>query len=84
MLAAENNNVDICVDDEQSRTYLEYPYNMVVVVSNSSIIGNTGKKSDGGPFTRNIWYFKKVHIVDSYILYMCMYTDTPYIFFVRN
>ena len=84
MIVAENDNVDISVDDESSSKELYPHYNTVVVGRNDSIISNTGKISNVVPFTPDYVELQKLDIVNATILYMCQYTDKPYILTVKN
>ena len=55
-----------------------------MVGRNDSIISNTGNISNFVPFTPDYVALQKVDIVNANILYMCQYTDKPYILTVKN
>ena len=57
---------------------------MGVVGWYTSIISNTGRTSDIGPFTSDFVVIQMLPIVDAAIISMCPYTDKPYILTVRN
>ena len=57
---------------------------MIVVVQHDSIIINIGRTYDVGTFKLDYLALQKVPIVDDDIIYMCLYTDKPYVLIIRN
>ena len=84
VIVEENNDVGISVDGEILRTELDSHSNIIVVGQHASIISNIVSTAEVVICTPDNEALQKVTIVDDAILYMCPYTDKPYILIVRN
>ena len=82
--AANDDDVNMGIDDEKSRTELDSHANMVVVGRHASIVSDTGRTAEVSPFTPDYEALQKVPIVDAAILYLCPYSDKSYLLIVRN
>ncbi len=61
-------------DENQSTTQLDSHANMVVVGSQATVFGQSGKSADVQPFSNDCSKLKSVPIIDADMAYDCLYT----------
>ena len=70
--------------EKMATTQLDSHANMVVVGSQASVFGTSGKNADVKPFSNDCSKLEAVPIVDAALAYDCPYSMKTYILTVRN
>ena len=71
-------------DSDVTTTQLDSHANMIVVGSQATVFGNSGRTADVKPFSNDYSKLQSVPIVDAALAYNCPYTMKTYILTVRN